>query len=106
MPGIERAIAELARRQHGNVTREQLIRLGLAAGAITHRCQTGRLHRVHQGVLAVGRPPKTPLERAAAAVLACGARAALCGPSAFTLWGFDKHWRFPLHVCAPTKRTP
>jgi len=29
----------------------------------------------------------------------------LCGPSAFTLWGFQKQWIFPAHVCTPTKRT-
>ncbi len=85
----------------GNITRRQLLRLGLGADAITHRCQTGWLYRVHAGVYSVGRPPKTPLERASAAVLACGPGAVLCGPSAFTLWGFQKQWRFPVHVCSP-----
>ncbi|HEY3727991.1 MAG TPA: type IV toxin-antitoxin system AbiEi family antitoxin domain-containing protein [Solirubrobacteraceae bacterium] len=99
---VDRAIAALARRQQGNITRQQLLRLGLRPDAITHRCQTGWLHREHQGVYGVGRKPATSLERASAAVLACGQGAALCGPSAFTLWGFDKQWRFPVHVCAPT----
>jgi predicted transcriptional regulator of viral defense system len=101
---VDTQVAALAHRQHGNITREQLLGLGLSATAISKRVRRGRLHRVHLGVYAVGRPPKTALERAAAAVLACGPRAALCGPSAFTLWGFDKQWRFPLHVCSPFKR--
>lgn len=102
---VERAIASLARRQHSCVTRAQLLKLGLGPGAITYRCQTGRLYRVHHGVYAVGRPPTTPLERASAAVLACGPGAALCGPSAFTLWGFESRWRFPVHVSSPVNRT-
>jgi predicted transcriptional regulator of viral defense system len=103
--GVEKQIAALAHRQHGNVTRAQLLRLGLNPTAISKRVRRGRLYRGHNGVYAVGRPPKTPLERAAAAVLACGPRAALCCQSAFSLWGFDKHWQFPLNVCAPTNRT-
>jgi hypothetical protein len=102
---VDREIAKLAICQHGNISRAQLLRLGLGTDVITRRCRTGMLYRVHQGVYAVGRPPKTPLERAAATVLACGPGAALCCQSAFTLWGFDKHWRFPLHVCSPAKRT-
>jgi very-short-patch-repair endonuclease len=102
---LERRIAALGRRRHGNVTRAQLLKLGLGPSAITHRCRTGLLHREHGGVYSVGRPARTPLERASAAVLACGRRAALCGPSALTLWGFDRHWHFPVHVCSPVNRT-
>jgi hypothetical protein len=104
--GIDEQIAALAGRQQGNVTHAQLTRLGLGKAAITYRAKTGRLHREHQGVYGVGRRARTPLERASAAVLACGPGAALCGPSAFTLWGFDKRWRFPVHVCSLDPRAP
>jgi hypothetical protein len=103
-PNPDAAVAELARRQHGVVTREQLLRLGLGTDAISWRCRSKRLFRVHLGVYALGRPPSLPLERAAAAVLACGPGAALSHQSAFTLWGFASEWRFPLHVTCATRR--
>ena len=59
--------------------------------------RVGRLHRVHRGVYAVGRPPITPLERAAAAVLACGPGAALSHASALALWGL-RGWPRRHHV--------
>lgn len=79
-------------RQHGNVTRAQLLALSLSDKAIRCRLRAGRLHRVHRGVYAVGRPPVVPLERAAAAVLACGPHAALSHTSALVLWEIWKRW--------------
>jgi hypothetical protein len=103
-PVDDRAIAGLAVRQHGNVTRAQLLRLGVSPTAIRRRIEAGRLHRVFAGVYAVGRPPATPLERAAAAVLACGPGALLSRGAAATLWGMHKRWRFPLEVTARSAR--
>ena len=103
---IDAVIAALAGRQHGNVTRWQLLELGLTDGAIAHRVATGRLHRVYPGVYAVGRPPKTPLERAAAAVLACGPGAALSHEAAGALWGFLKHWPTTFDVTVRLDRRP
>jgi hypothetical protein len=96
--GPDHAIARIAARQHGNISRAQLRTLGLSDDAVAHRSAAGRLHRVHRGVYAVGRHPVTPLERAAAAVLACGEHAALAHTSALTLWGLRKEWDAPLHV--------
>jgi Protein of unknown function (DUF559) len=100
------AIRAVARRQQRNVTYAQLRALGLSQDAIKHRLRKHLLHRVHESVYSFGGPPNTPLERAAAAVLACGAGAALSHGSALTLWGIEKHWRTPLHVTAPTDRRP
>lgn len=47
---VDLAIARLASRQQGNVTRAQLLALGLNSAAISYRVKTGRLHRVHRGV--------------------------------------------------------
>jgi hypothetical protein len=94
----DQAIAAIAGRQFGNVTRAQLRALGLSDQGIKHRIAVGRLHRVHHGVYAVGRPARMPLERAAAAVLACGPHAALSHRSALTLWSMDRSWRTPLEV--------
>jgi hypothetical protein len=94
-------ISQLAARQHGNVTRAQLLALGLGAQAIKYRVAHGGLHPVYRGVYAVGRPARLPLERAAAAVLACGPGAVLSHRSALSLWGLAKTWTFPLHVTIP-----
>jgi hypothetical protein len=100
----EAAIAALALRQQGNVTREQLLGLGLRHAAITYRCRCQRLFRVYLGVFSVGRPPRTPVEQASAAVLACGEGAALSHSSALSLWGFVSEWERELHVSSPKQR--
>jgi hypothetical protein len=81
---------ELARRQHGVVAREQLLALGYTKSAIEHRARVGRLHLVLRGVYAVGRPRLNREGRRMAAVLACGAGAALSHRSAAALWKFGK----------------
>jgi hypothetical protein len=103
---VDDAVAALARRQHGNVSRQQLLDLGLGPAAITYRARHGRLHRVHAGVYSVGRPPAAPLERAAAAVLACGAGAALSHESALALWGFVDRWPARFDVTVSVDRRP
>jgi hypothetical protein len=91
-PKIQAAIAKLAYRQQGNVTRQQLLDLGLGREAIKSLLRTRRMFRVYRGVYAVGRPPRTNVEWAAAAALACGPGAALSHFSALALWGFVKEW--------------
>lgn len=81
---------EMARRQHGVVTRGDLLGLGFSPKAIKHRVRTGRLHPVVHGVYAVGHPRLSPEGRWMAAVLACGPGAALSHRSAAALWGFGK----------------
>ncbi|MBV9311074.1 MAG: type IV toxin-antitoxin system AbiEi family antitoxin domain-containing protein, partial [Solirubrobacterales bacterium] len=99
-------IARVAFRQHGNITREQLLTCGCDDNGIRHRVKIGRLFRVYRGVYAVGRPPKSPLERAAAALLACGATAVLSHASALTLWGVWKYWEEPFDVTVASDRRP
>jgi very-short-patch-repair endonuclease len=101
-----RRIAGLAASQHGNVTRQQLLNLGLGGDAIAYRCRTGELYRLHRGVYAVGRPPAVPIEAAAAAVLACGASAALSHGSAMVLWEFWKRWPATVEVSVTLDRRP
>src|SRR4051794_16070919 len=81
---------KVARGQHGVVSRGQLLALGLTKSAIEHRLRTGRLHLVVRGVYAVGRRHLSREGRWMAAVLACGAGAALSHRSAAALWGFGK----------------
>ncbi len=96
----------LALRQNGNVSRRQLLDLGLGGEAIKSWIRSGFLHRVHRGVYAVGRPPRTALERAGAAVLACGPGAALSHASAMTLWELWKHWAQSFEVVVLRDRRP
>ena len=84
---VDRCLAELAERQHGVVARWQLIGLGISRRAIDTRLGAGRLHRLHQGVYAVGHVAISRRSRWMAAVLAAGPRAALSHRSAAQLWG-------------------
>lgn len=76
----------LARRQHAVVARNQLVALGFSPEAIRHRLRTGRLHEIHRGVYAVGRPDLDRLGRFMAATLVCGPDAQLSHRSGAALW--------------------
>jgi very-short-patch-repair endonuclease len=77
---------ELAARQHGVVTRKQLLALGFGRRSIQHRVERGRLFPVSPGVYAVGWPALNQKRRWMAAVLAGGEGAALSHRSAAALW--------------------
>jgi very-short-patch-repair endonuclease/predicted transcriptional regulator of viral defense system len=78
---------DLARRQHGVITRRDLLALGFSHSAIRHRLATGRLHQVRRGIYAVGRRDLTRDGRWMAALLASGDDAVLSHGSAAALWG-------------------
>ena len=81
------AIAALAGRQHGLVTRRQLVELGLGRRAIGHRLEQGRLHPVHRGVYAVGHRVLSRNGVWLAAIMATGNGAVLSHRSAAALLG-------------------
>ena len=68
------------------VSRPQLLALGLGDPALRWGVRHGALHRVHQGVYAVGYVADTLESRWMAAVLACGPNAALSHFDAAALW--------------------
>ncbi len=103
---VDARIADLAKRQGGHVTRDQLLALGLGRGAIAHRLRTGPLNRVNNGVYSVGHLPTTRRDQAAGALLACGPRAALSHSSAAALWGINKQWPLPLELTTTGDRRP
>lgn len=82
----ERALAELAGRQHGVVARRQVVGLGFGSAAIAHRIAVGRFHVVFAGAYAVGHAAIGREGRWMAAVLASGERAVLSHRSAACLW--------------------
>jgi very-short-patch-repair endonuclease len=102
-PG-DRAVADLARRQHGVVARAQLSALGLSRREIERRVARHWLHRVHRGVYAVGHLALTRNGRFMAAVLACGEGAALSHFSAAVLWAILDDRGQSIHVTAERRR--
>jgi hypothetical protein len=86
-PPLERALAELAQRQWGVVSVEQLRAIGFGAAAVTRRVRAGRLHRLYRGVYAVGHAHVGREGRRLAAVLRCGEGAVLSHRSAAAHWG-------------------
>jgi very-short-patch-repair endonuclease len=80
-------IARIAARQHGVVSLAQLRGAGMSKVAASRRTETGRLHRIHRGVYAVGHTRLTFEGRCMAAALALGDGAAISHTSAAALWG-------------------
>lgn len=79
------AINALAARQHGMVTRRQLLRAGLSDDVVDARIGRGQLTRVYRGVFQVG-PIVAPRAPEMAACLACGGAAFVGHRSAAVLW--------------------
>jgi very-short-patch-repair endonuclease len=82
----DRSVAELAARQHGVVSADQLVELGLSRKAIRGRIAAGRLHPIHADVYAVGHRAIDDHGRWLGAVLAGGPGAVLSHRSAAELW--------------------
>jgi hypothetical protein len=81
----DRAIMDLAERQHGVVSRAQVLAAGVPAGVLSRRVLTPMMRLLHRGVYLVG-PTLVPHGRAMAAVLACGTHAWVSHDSAGALW--------------------
>lgn len=84
---LDLAVAGLAERQYGVVSRAQLIGLGMSESAIKRRLRGGRLHVLHPAVYAVGHRALPREGRWLAAVLRGGEEAVLSHRSAAELWG-------------------
>ena len=102
MKAIDRAIARLAREQHGVVARRQLLKLGIESNRVKGRIQRGQLHVVHQGVYAVGHPVVSREGRWMAGVLACGPDAVLSHRSAAQLWDLLRRSAIEIEVTRST----
>ena len=83
---LSRAAADLAARQHGVVAARQLRELGGERGTIASWVRSGRLHRLHRGVYALGHPVLPAGGAEVAALLAFGPGAWLSHSSAAGLW--------------------
>jgi predicted transcriptional regulator of viral defense system len=88
---VDRVAGKLAARQHGVVSRRQLILLGVGPRTVEERVKRGAWHRVHVGVYAVGHSGLNEEGRWMAAVLACGCEAVLSHRSAGRCWSMLAH---------------
>jgi hypothetical protein len=82
----EQVIGALAQTQHGVVSRQQLLALGVGRRVIDLRVKRGYLHEFHRGVYVVGVRRISRKGRWMAAVLACGDGAVLSHRAAASLW--------------------
>ena len=78
----------IATAQDGLISRRQLIDIGFTDDAIRWWVRTGRLHRIHRGVYALGHPVLSLRGRWIAALLACGPSSVLSHRSAGVVHGF------------------
>lgn len=102
LDSLDIAVARIATPQHGVVSVAQLHGVGLDKHGIRRRAQSGRLHRLHRGVYAVGHTGIGWKGRWMAAVLACGDGAALSHGSAAALWNLLRPMPGPVDVSVPT----
>jgi very-short-patch-repair endonuclease len=101
---VERVLARIAGREHGLVTRPELLAAGVTDEEIKQRLRKGALLREYPGVYRVGHRAPSLEARYLAAVLACGDGAVLSGRAAGYLFGALKGLAPPPEVTAPTKR--
>jgi very-short-patch-repair endonuclease/predicted transcriptional regulator of viral defense system len=95
---VNKSIAEIAARQHGIVTYEQLLACGLSRSAIARRVQAGVLFAIHPGTYAVGDGHMTYERQVVAACLATGPAAAAFGLCALRLYGIGRWSTAPVEV--------
>jgi very-short-patch-repair endonuclease len=94
------SIRELAERQHGMVSRSQMMAIGLSDRQVTSRVDNDRFVTVRRGVYSVGHRQAGQKGVWMSAVLACGPGAVLSHRSAAALWGF-MDWNGPVEVLSP-----
>jgi len=83
---VDEAIARIANRQGGVVSREQLLTLGIGRGALEKRVRGGRLRTIQRGIYAVGHDAIPVRGRLYVGLLIAGDGAALSHRSAAGVW--------------------
>jgi len=101
---LDSLIAEIAARQHGVISRAQLVALGVPESQIRYRLGVARLHRIERGAYAVGHIRLTAKGRWMAAVLSSGDLADLSHRPAGAHWGIAPYNGTLIDVTTPTQR--
>jgi Transcriptional regulator, AbiEi antitoxin len=87
---VEQLLARVSGRQHGVVTRAELLAAGVSEAGIQRRVRKGTLHVEHPGVYRVGHRAPSVEARYLAGVRACGEGALLSGRAAAYLLSLIK----------------
>src|SRR3954471_8121759 len=103
---INKAIARLANRRKGLVTRDELSDAGLTERQIDWRLENGALIPEYERIYRVGHCAPNLETSYLAAVLACGEGALLSGRAATYLYGLIKGEAPKPEVTTPTQRRP
>jgi very-short-patch-repair endonuclease len=98
----DQVVGGFADRQHGVVSREQLLAAGQTPRVIRRAVEAGRLRLVFRGVYAVGHVALRREGWWMAALLACGEGAALSHRTAATVWGLTTGPTLPIDVTTST----
>src|SRR4051794_14037540 len=101
---VEERLATLARRSHGVVSRDEMLRAGISQREIGRRVAAGLLIRVYRGIYRVGHAAPSIDASFIAAVKACGEGAVLGGMAAAYLLGLVRKPPPRPEVFAPTER--
>lgn len=101
----DRIVAEIAARQHGVVSRKQLLQAGVPAHVVERRMAAGRLITVHAGVYRVAGHPPSPHQTLMAAVLSGGEGAAVSHRGAAFLLGLADV-KAAAEISVPVPRVP
>lgn len=100
----DRVIGGIARRQHGVVTRRQLLEAGVTRREIARRLEKGALLTQHPGVYRVGHEAHSTEARYMAAVMAAGAKARLSDSAAAYFLSLTRGSAPAPEVTTPTLR--
>jgi hypothetical protein len=95
---MDDAIADLARRQHGVISRAQARGHGLTRGAIAHRVDVGRWCAITSRVYRIAGTPETDRSIVMATVLSAGADAVATAGTALALHGVRDFALLPARV--------
>src|SRR3954447_18370758 len=101
---VDEAIAEIASRAYGVVSRKTLLGKGVTPQLIRRRLERGSLIAVLPGVYRVGHQAPSPEAAYLAAVFACGTGSLLSARAAAHLWGLISGSPPRPEVLAPTER--
>lgn len=100
------ALAAIASKQLGLVTRAQALRCGFSPSAIKRLVASGRLIVLHRGVYRDAAVPRQQAQGLVAALLACGPSAAASHCSAALLWQLEVPAPAKPEVTVPCERQP
>lgn len=100
----DHAIVEIAERQYGLISLNQLRQVGMSKDTIHRRLEAGRMHQVHQRVYSLGHSLLPSEGHWLAATMACAPDAVLSHRSALELWGVLTPKRREIDITAPNRR--